>query len=202
MSFETLAFPSVLIVTLTSLLLLISRNWRWSILALALQYIGVFLLVAPHWPIEMAVTKIVAGWMAGAVLGIAISEAVVASPDKWSDTDKFSPSGYVFRLLAAGLVGLVVLSSAPNILGWIPGATLPLMWGSLILIGNGLLHLGLSTQPLRVVLGLLTIMSGFEILYSAVETSTLVAGLLAAVNLGLALIGAYLIMAPYVEENE
>lgn len=202
MSFETLSFPSVILVTLTSLLLLISRNWRWSIAALALQYIGVFLLVALNWPIEMAVTKIVAGWMAGAVLGIAISEAFVASPENWSGADKLSPSSSIFRLLAAILVGLVVLSAAPNVIEWIPGASLPLLWGSLILIGNGLLHLGLSTQPLRVVLGLLTIMSGFEIIYSAVETSTLVAGLLAAVNLGLALIGAYLIMAPFVEENE
>jgi hypothetical protein len=65
-----------------------------------------------------------------------------------------------------------------------------------------LLHLGLTAQPLRVVLGLLTVLSGFEILYAAVESATLVAGLLAAVNLGLALVGAYLLVAPGLERVE
>jgi hypothetical protein len=50
------------------------------------------------------------------------------------------------------------------------------------------------------VLGLLTVLSGFEILYAAVETATLVAGLLAAINLGLALVGAYLLAAPSLED--
>jgi hypothetical protein len=74
------------------------------------------------------------------------------------------------------------------------------VWGGLILIGIGLLHLGLTAQPLRVVLGLLTVLSGFEILYAAVESATLVAGLLAGVNLGLALVGAYLLVSPGLEE--
>jgi hypothetical protein len=72
----------------------------------------------------------------------------------------------------------------------------------LILIGIGLLHLGLTAQPLRVVLGLLTVLSGFEILYAAVETATLVAGLLAGVNLGLALVGSYLLTSPSLEGDE
>ena len=45
-------------------------------------------------------------------------------------------------------------------------------------------------------IGLLTFLSGFEILYAALENSVLVAGLLAAINLGLALVGAYLASAP------
>jgi hypothetical protein len=41
----------------------------------------------------------------------------------------------------------------------------------------------------------MTVLSGFEILYSAVEGSILVAALLAVINLGLALVGAYLMIA-------
>jgi hypothetical protein len=55
---------------------------------------------------------------------------------------------------------------------------------------------------LRVTIGLLTALSGFEIIYAAIETSTLVTGLLAGVNLGLALAGAYLIIAPTMEAAE
>jgi len=63
------------------------------------------------------------------------------------------------------------------------------------LISLGLLHLGLTTDVLRVILALLTVLSGFEILYAAVEGSILVAGLLSIVNLGLGLVGAYLLLA-------
>ena len=67
--------------------------------------------------------------------------------------------------------------------------------GSLLLVGLGLLHLGITSSILRVVIGLMTVLSGFEILYSAVEGSILVAALLATINLGLALVGAYLMIA-------
>ena len=57
----------------------------------------------------------------------------------------------------------------------------------------GLLQLGTTTQILRVILGLLTTLSGFEILYAAMEGSILVAALLVVINLGLGLVGAYLL---------
>jgi len=44
-----------------------------------------------------------------------------------------------------------------------------------------------------VVTSLLIAISGFEILYAVVENSTLVAGLLAIVSIGVALVGAYLL---------
>jgi hypothetical protein len=59
----------------------------------------------------------------------------------------------------------------------------------------GLLHLGITSHILRVVIGLMTVLSGFEILYSTVEGSILVAALLAVINLGLALVGGYLLIA-------
>jgi hypothetical protein len=64
----------------------------------------------------------------------------------------------------------------------------------------GLLQLGTSAQPFRVVLGLLTVLAGFEIIYAAVESSTLVAALLAAINLSLALTGAYLLNMSQLEK--
>jgi hypothetical protein len=48
---------------------------------------------------------------------------------------------------------------------------------------------------------LLTAFSGFEIIYAVIETSLLVTGLLAVVNLGLALVGAYLLIAPTMEAS-
>jgi hypothetical protein len=65
----------------------------------------------------------------------------------------------------------------------------------------GLLHLGLTAQPLRISIGLLTTLAGFEIIYASVETSILVAGLLAGVNIGLGLVGAYMITASEMEQE-
>ena len=48
------------------ILLVTSRRLMTGLLAL--QYIGVFLLVSVSWPLEIAVVKLVAGWMASAVL--------------------------------------------------------------------------------------------------------------------------------------
>jgi hypothetical protein len=79
--------------------------------------------------------------------------------------------------------------------------SVPIRWGSFVLISFGLLQLSLTSHPLRVIIGLLTFLSGFEIIYAAIETSTLVTGLLAGVNLGLALIGAYMLIVPTMESN-
>ena len=189
---------AVILVCLTSVGMLISRDWRFGIAWLALQYLGVFLLVSPIWPVELAVIKMVTGWMAGAVLGAAIAN----SPGRLYKEASTSVAELVFRLLSAGVVALVLVSIVPDSAAWFLQINLACRWGGFILIGMGLLHLGFTNQPLRITLGLLTVLSGFEILYAALEASTLVAGLLAVINLGLASAGAFLLMVPHIEEKE
>ena len=198
MGSEQVLIGAVILVSLTSLYILISRDWRLSIAALALQYIGIFLLVNISWPLEMAVAKMVAGWMVGAILGIAMSSA----PEAWGEKEVSLPFGSWFRLIAAGILALTIISLVLRSETWLTTISAPARWGSFILIGMGLLQLSLASQPLRVTIGLLTTLSGFEIIYAAVESSTLVTGLLAGVNLGLALVGAYLILAPAMEAAE
>ena len=97
---------------------------------------------------------------------------------------------------------LIVAVVTPSVDTIMADAGFPITNGSLLLIGMGLLHLGISAQVLRVAIGLMTVLSGFEILYSTVEGSILVAALLAVINLGLALVGAYLLIASYTRESE
>lgn len=217
MALNIYAVPAVILVTITSLILLVSEDWRVSIGSLAVQYVGVFVLVALDWPMEMAGSKLIAGWIAGAVLAMAVisfSKPEIEELDEGefvtreilqsqnSAAGAFTLSGGIFKLMAAFLVGLTVFSVAPRATEWIRGIQLAQAWGGFILIGMGLLQLGFTAHPFRTILGLLTAMSGFEILYAVAERSTLVAGLLAAVNLGLALVGAYLLIAPFMEETE
>jgi hypothetical protein len=189
------AFPAVLLLIFSSLFLLLGRSWRWMVLILTVQYLGVFLLITVNWPLPMAAVKLIAGWMSAALLGLGMHY----SPEMWREV-YFSPSGRFFRLLAAGLVGMVLFSVVPQVNVLLPAVPQYNSWGSLVLVGMGLLQIGLSAQPFRVVVGLLSVLSGFEIVYASVESSALVAGMLAGVHLGLALAGAYLLMAPALEE--
>jgi hypothetical protein len=196
-SAEPLVYAAVILVCLTSTYILVSHDWRASIAALGVQYVGVFLLVNVSWPIEMAVTKMVAGWMAGAILGITMTSVT----ENWRESERSIKFGSLFRVLAAVILALTITSLALHSESWFSMISIPIRWGSFILIGFGLLQVSLTSHPFRVIIGLLTSLSGFEIIYAAIETSTLVTGLLAGVNLGLALVGAYLLIAPMMEAN-
>jgi hypothetical protein len=188
-----LSWAAVLIILAASSGLLISGNWRWSLGLLAVQYLGSFWLVTRHWPLGMAAVKLVTGWMA--IAALAMTLLVLSQKDQAEE--QFMPQGISFRLFASGAVALVVFAASPRIEAVTPGLGLPVIAGSLLLIGMGLLLLGSTSDIFRVILGLLTMLIGFETLYAAVEGSVLVAGLLAVVNLGLALVGAYLINNSY-----
>lgn len=194
----TLTWIAVGLVLLTSAGLLINRDWRLELGLLGLQYVGVFWLTNQHWPISMAAIKVVTGWMAIATLGISRLNLKEAE----SDSGHFWSQGRLFRLFAAGIVTVIVITAAPRVEDIIPGIGLPVISGSLILMGLGMLHLGMTAQPFRVILGLLTVLSGFEALYAALESSVLVAAMLSVVNLGLALVGAYLLTARKSEGQE
>jgi hypothetical protein len=203
---DLLALPSVVLVAVTATGILISHAWRWVISLLMLQYAGIFILVGISWPFQMALTKLIAGLMAGVILFIAHSSLEAKDQDQARHppilNSQTELSGKLFRLFAASLVGLVIVSGSRVIVQWLPGLSSEQILGSTILIGLGLLHLGLTSEPFRVVVGLLTVIAGFEIAYAGIEVSALVQGLLAVVTLGLGLVGAYLVLAPTMERIE
>ena len=194
----------------TSIGLLLSRDWRWCLGFLAAQYLGMFWLVTLHWPFGLASVKLVTGWMASATLGVTrlgMSDGLqslqtLESQRRETLESSPCPQGHPFRLFAAALVVILVIAATPQVEIMIPGISRPVIVGGLLLTGMGLLHLGITAEILRITLGLLTVLAGFEILYATVETSILLAGLLAIVNLGLALAGAYLMTAAPPEEAE
>jgi uncharacterized membrane protein len=211
LALEPLAALAALFITLTALGLLLVNDWRVSIGLLAAQYVGVFALIAMQWPVTMAAVKLITGWIAGTVLSMAVlstpevrEEINASTPikDNLIGQDKYLPTSRIFYLLAAALVCLAVITQALRMQANLPDLPIEQSWGSLILVGLGLLKLGFSSKPLSTVLGLLTVLAGFEILYANLDSAPLTAGLLSGVNLALALGGAYLLLAPHMEESE
>jgi hypothetical protein len=189
----------VILIITTSVGLLISHDWRWLIIWLSVQYMGMFILTLQNWPPGMASVKVVAGWMSAAILGM--TRSGLPQVDQ-NEIEGILPRGRLFRVFAAGIVGMIVAATTPRVDAIMADAGFAVTAGSLLMIGMGLLHLSVTDNVLRVTIGLMTVLSGFEALYSTVESSILVAALLAVINLGLALVGAYLLIASNTAEAE
>jgi hypothetical protein len=196
---QTIAWIAAGVLLITSVGLLISRNWRVSIILLSIQYLAMFILLLLRLPIGLASVKVVSGWMSSAILGMTRSGL---TGNNAVDEESIWPRGRLFRLFMAGIVGILVAGATPTVDTLMADAGFAITGGSLMLIGMGLLHLGITSQVLRVTLGLLTVLTGFEILYSTVEVSALVTALLATITLGLALVGSYLMIATGSSETE
>jgi hypothetical protein len=180
MSFELIGLLGAILVTITASIMLISDDWRVYVDLLALRYQG---LCCCCRLLAMSISHLVAGWIAGAVLGM----AMLSLPYHPGETKDIEHSGrstsrlayqlrlgsdrspnIIFLLLSIFLVALAVFSQTPRLSNWIPGLGLTQAWGGLILIGIACFSLVLRSIR-RVTIGLLTLLSGFLILYSAVN---------------------------------
>ncbi|PKO11330.1 MAG: hypothetical protein CVU40_00900 [Chloroflexi bacterium HGW-Chloroflexi-2] len=181
----------VLLAGLSSLILFIKKKWRWNILAMAAIYVSVFWMVLQVWPTGLAVIKLIAGWMAGAILGSAVKEdsELLVEDNKVEQRFKFVIVMIIWIFSFSIMQSLKIKLPIPD----------SLLWGGVLLIIMGILQIGMSTRPVRIIFGLLTAFSGFEVLYAGVEQSVLVAGFLVIITLGIALVGVLFIQQ---EEGE
>lgn len=178
----------------SSLCILMLQNFRLALAALAAQYLLIFLLITSVLPSSLALVKLLVGWMITALL---VSEIRLIEKD-WEN--RIALSGNLLRGGVLILLWIVVYLGLPLIQLWIP-VNQTVLLGGMILLSGGLIQVGLSSQVLRVSLGLLTLFSGFEIIYAALEPSVLVSGLLVLVNIGIGLTGLFLVIRGK-EENE
>jgi hypothetical protein len=189
-----ISWAAVALILGTASTMLMTRDWRVSLGALAVQYLAAFFLVTRHLPFAMGSAKLIAGWMVVAALGM--TRLGISNLEE-EDTHTFWPRGRWFKIILIFIVTLVAVGTTSRIEAVIPGIGLPVIAASLLLIGAGIVHMGTTSDILSVILGLLTLLTGFEILYAAVESSILVTGFLAVTNLGLGIVGSYLLIAGY-----
>jgi hypothetical protein len=189
---EIVSWLFVLLALAAAAILLVNHDWRFQLGALAIQYLAAFWLITRHLPLSMAAAKLVTGWMVVAALGMT---RLSLAEDIEGQHAAVSPYERSFPLILIGIVVIVAAGVTPRIEAAIPGIGLAVIAGAILLIGSGLIQLGITADVFRVTLGLLSMLIGFEIIYAAVESSILVAGLLSITNLGLGLAGSYLLIA-------
>lgn len=186
MTLSTLAFVWIVITAMTNL---VFRDWRINAAALALQFLAAFILTTLSWPLGMSLIKLIVGWMATAALTLTCLRQGCATPQEEPTASHF------FRGLAGLMVILVIFLLAPALqTRMFPRIDLVIIQGGLMLIGMSLMLLGTNSEAFLNVISLLSLLSGFEVIHAALELSTLLTGLFAIVNLGLALVGVYLIV--------
>lgn len=195
----------------TSTLIVLLHDWRLSIILLLIQYVFANVLLIHFIPAEVALFKFIVGAMICPVLFMSVrggrrTSATVrytrwkAGVRVWTQRDVFGV-GFPFRLMAVVLVALIIYALLQRLP--LSGVSFPLnlaiYWLGLI----GLLIMTLTGRPLRVGLGLLTFMTGFELYYVTIERGLIVTGLMGALHLMVALSLAYLIVmqaGPAIEE--
>ena len=165
---------------LVALANLVRRKWLFNILALAIQYVCIFIVFPKTDGFMHALIKIIVGLMSTLIIYLTIQStgAVKREPFEF----KLS-AGELFRTLSAVfLVTLVVLASPWLLKEVFPQSNIYVLILSLGLALIGLLQLGSKTESLYVIIGLLTFLSGFELLYGSLEFSALLEALFAIVN--------------------
>jgi hypothetical protein len=183
-----LALPSPWIqasLLLTGGLIFMVTEWRLALLALLVQYLVTGLLLASTGLSAAAGTQILTGAVACGILYLTARSGSGASLAVQRSFADWLLRFVTTTLTAVGVFGL----GQPY--RWLT-APMTSLTAALWLAAIGLLVVGLSRQPLRIGLGLLTFQAGFALLYAHLDTGLVVIGLLGSINLVLALTMSFL----------
>jgi hypothetical protein len=196
----------------TASLLVMLEDWRLLNILLGVEFllIGILLIVSQidGFPAELAIVKALVGVMIVPVLYITARRARWGKdPDEEEEEAINAPRqrfgwlrvpGLALRTIITLLGVAVALSLAlrgPIQFITPQSAARNISVATFALVALGLLNIALNENPLKVGLGLLTVMAGFEMFYTPVEPTLLVVALLGFVNLLIALALSYLIAA-------
>jgi hypothetical protein len=210
------AMPAVIGVFVTATLLVVSQDWRLNVFALATQYVFVALLMTQVIRVEMAAVKGLIGWViclvfylteqqarssaqpAGVQESLSLRSWVSARLEGWRHEGISARAGFSFMAVVIVGVTVYVFSSTMPL----PQVSRSLTLTCYLLAGLGILLLGMSQDPLRVGVGLLIFLSGFDLFYVALEPSLVVTGFLGSISFVIALGTAYLKAAQAAASDE
>gem|GEM_PF-4971122 len=172
----------------TASVLILHTNWQALLLGLLGQYLLAGFVLVQSNLIQIAGMKIFTGIVVGSLLFTTIQvipHGTLVRPLLREDR--------LFRIL-----GMIVMSlTAYSVASFYLPLTLPfgIVTSATWLFSTGLIILLVALEPLRIGLGLLTLQTGFEILYVALDESLVINTLLSVETLALALALTYLIVA-------
>ena len=198
------AAPLLVVLILTIIPTMLVRNWRITLPALMIQYVLLGLLLARVLPNVAVAVKPVVGIVAGLILSIAAQRADIdqsrrghtgstaqsrISRADWSRL----PSQLLMRLVVM-LLTVTAAFGATNRFP-LPGNARELAFGAYMLVFCGIIVAATASEGLNIGIGILMMISGFELGYIPLERSISVSILLGLMTLIVALAIAYLTLA-------
>jgi hypothetical protein len=195
---EPFTTPALVALLLAGSLLVVLSDWRAGLAALLVEYVATAALLTQLVIVEVALVKLITGLLVVTILtltGWQLNFGRPATPGQAAWQARLeAPTALPFRLMAVimAVVSALYVAGEPQFvlpgLDQAPAANV----ASYLLMALGLLNLGLTEDPIRAGLGLLTLLLGFETFYAAVEPSLAVIALIAAVETAVALAVSYL----------
>jgi len=184
----------ILVLAAACIYIFIINDWRRVLIAYAILYISAFAIIAQYWSFTFSLVKLITGLMSLVVMGISINR-YYALPEKKMKSE------LVFRLIALSLIFILVAFMVYRISNYLSIA-LEIVLAAMLLIGFGIFQLGITHEPYKLFLAILVLFFGFELIFSANETSLLVNGLLAVVTMLVALMGSFMLINEFEEGEE
>ena len=202
------------LVVLTAVLIVVVPDLRLKLLALAGQYFAAALLFVDVLDPRLAIVKLLVGWFVCLILymtGRQVNwdrppeDVTVEEARRWRAPKQVSLGRYrlpvwAVRAALSGLTLLLVwwLARQPSV--YLPLAAEDAAYESVAymnlavygLLAFGLLQMALAARPLAGGMGIFMFLTGFALFYSSLDQSLVGLGLLAAVNLAMALGVSYL----------
>jgi hypothetical protein len=194
----------------TAAIIVLVRDWRWSLLALLAQYLVVAVHFADVLDPRLAIVKLFIGLFICLMLyltarqvlwgqlpeDVTMAEAIQLRENRQIRFGPYLlPTTTPFRFFLVVIVGLVIWSLAQRPDYQLPIAAPHINLAVYALCGLGLLGMSLTAEPLKAGMGLLTFFTGFELYYNVLEQSVAMLVMLAIANLVMALAIAYLVQA-------
>lgn len=178
---------SVIVLSITTIFL--AESLRTTLIFLLILYSCAFFLQLQVWPIGLAAVNLITGILIIAVINTYCSTLVLTS----------DPPRNILDILTVVFIGVITFAFAPQLTTYLAESSQFLIIG-FFLFAIGLLQAGISSQPFRILLGLLIFSLGFQILYAPLEGSALVTALMSIIQIVLAFVVSRLIMQSQEQE--
>lgn len=177
-------------ITITALIaalfgLILADRRRTIAIAFGAIVLFLFSINVQFWTFGFALSKLLTGIMSILIL-------VLTHEQTKGEISYPKVTGKVFNSVGLAFCIILVLFTINNTSKYLAishDQVIP----SLSILLCGFILLGISQDPFRIVIGLLTVLIGFEVVYGAVEQSLLINGLLTAVELLVAFVGSFLL---------
>jgi hypothetical protein len=200
--FSTMAgVPGLAILVLAALAMFLTSDWRLSITALLVEYVALGLVLTRFVPAEIAIAKILTGVFVVFMLYLTARRVQETRGTQALEGKEVRflglPLGWAAGPLGLPLRLLVVLLAGLGLVRLFTGYDLALVSIDIAFVASwlgtmGLLGLVLGGDLLRTALALLTILIGFDLVYSGLEPNLAIAGMFAAFTLIATLALSYL----------